>query len=170
MIGYVVKFTKFKPTIMKTIFCFIVMLLTYSVTFAQVSTPTAKDKVDLERTTKAIRDAFARGDVDAIVALHHPGIIKYFGGKNVVTGREELRKGLIQTFRNVKMEFVGNKIENTVFNGATAIETSIFTFKVTPKAGGKPTISSGRSMVVYVKYNGSPTGWASIREMAQAAP
>ena len=68
------------------------------------------------------------------------------------------------------MEFVGNKIESTVFNGSTAIETSIFTFKVTPKNGGTPTISSGRSMVVYVKYKDSPTGWASIREMAQAAP
>jgi len=155
---------------MKTIVCFIAMLWTSTMAIAQVNLPTPEDKIGLERTTKAIRDAFARGDVEAIVALHHPDVIKYFGGKNVVTGRAELRKGLIQTFRNVKMEFVANKIESTVFNGSTAIETSIFTFKVTPKGGGKPTISSGRSMVVYVKYKGSPTGWASIREMAQAAP
>lgn len=155
---------------MKTIFCFITLLFTTGFCVAQVNTPTLKDKQDLERTTKAIRDAFAREDVNMIIALHHPNIIKYFGGKNVVTGIAELRKGLIQTFRNVKMEFVGNKIESTIFNGTTAIETSIFTFKVTPKAGGKPTVSSGRSMVVYVKYKGSPTGWASIREMAQAAP
>ncbi len=33
-----------------------------------------------------------------------------------------------------------------------------------------PTISRGRAMVVYVRYKDSPTGWASIREMAQAAP
>ncbi|MGN6640758.1 MAG: YybH family protein [Mucilaginibacter sp.] len=128
------------------------------------------DKLSLERTTKAIRDAFARGDVEAIVALHHPDVIKYFGGKNVVKGRDELRKGLIATFRNVKMEFAGNIVESTVFNGSTAIETSIFTFKVIPKNGGKATFSKGRSMVVYVKYKPSPTGWASIREMAQAAP
>jgi hypothetical protein len=25
-------------------------------------------------------------------------------------------------------------------------------------------------MVTYIKYKDSPTGWASIREMAQAAP
>ena len=155
---------------MKKLICALLLLFTCSVSFAQVDTPTAADKQGLERTTKAIRDAFARGDVDAIVALHHPDIVKYFGGKNVVTGRDELRKGLIQTFKNVKMEFVGNTIESTVFNGSTAIETSIFTFKVTPKDGGTPTISSGRSMVVYVKYKDSPTGWASIREMAQAAP
>jgi len=146
------------------------LLFTTGFCVAQINTPSLKDKQGLERTTKAIRDAFARGDVNMIIALHHPNVIKYFGGKNVVTGIAELRKGLIQTFRNVKMEFVGNKIESTVFNGTTAIETSIFTFKVTPKTGGKPTVSSGRSMVVYVKYKGSPTGWASIREMAQAAP
>ena len=155
---------------MKKLICALLLLFTCSVSFAQADTPTAADKQGLERTTKAIRDAFARGDVNAIVALHHPDIVKYFGGKNVVTGRDEMRKGLIQTFKNVKMEFVGNKIESTVFNGSTAIETSIFTFKVTPKNGGTPTISSGRSMVVYVKYKDSPTGWASIREMAQAAP
>jgi len=33
-----------------------------------------------------------------------------------------------------------------------------------------PTISRGRAMVVYVRYKDSPTGWASIREMAQTAP
>ncbi|HVS92835.1 MAG TPA: nuclear transport factor 2 family protein [Mucilaginibacter sp.] len=142
------------------------LLLTASVCMAQ----SKGDRLSLARTTKAIRDAFARGDVDAIVALHHPDVIKYFGGKNVVKGRDELRKGLVATFRNVKMEFVGNTVESTVFNGSTAIETSIFTFKVIPKSGGKATFSKGRSMVVYVKYKPSPTGWASIREMAQAAP
>ncbi len=155
---------------MRAILCFMFLFYLSGSAHAQTIEPTAEDKRSLEQTTKAIRDAFERGDVEAIVALHHPDIIKYFGGKNVVTGRAELRKGLIATFRNVKMAFAGNKIESTVFNGPTAIETSIFTFKVTPKAGGKATLSSGRSMVVYVKYKGSPTGWASIREMAQAAP
>ncbi|MBS1502603.1 MAG: DUF4440 domain-containing protein [Bacteroidetes bacterium] len=151
---------------MKTAFYTALLLLITSVCMAQ----SKADRLSLERTTKAIRDAFARGDVDAIVALHHPDVIKYFGGKNVVKGRDELRKGLVATFRNVKMEFVGNTVESTVFNGSTAIETSIFTFKVIPKNGGKVTFSKGRSMVVYVKYKPSPTGWASIREMAQAAP
>lgn len=154
----------------KIIFCLMACLWLSGLAFAQTGGPTPEDKAALRRTTQAIRDAFARGDVNAIIALHHPNVIKYFGGKNVVTGRAELRKGLIQTFRNVRMEFAGNKIESTFFNGNTAIETSIFTFKVTPKAGGKTTVSSGRSMVVYVKYKGSPTGWALIREMAQAAP
>lgn len=155
---------------MKYLHSVFALMLVLNTTIVNAQAPSQEDKRGLEHTTKAIRDAFARQDVDAIVALHHPDVIKYFGGKNVVTGRAELRKGLIATFKNTKMEFVSNVIESTVFNGSTAIETSIFTFKVTPKRGGKPTLSKGRSMVVYVKYKDSPTGWASIREMAQAAP
>jgi len=130
----------------------------------------AKDEIALKKTTAAIREGFARGDVSAILALHHPNVIKYFGGNNVVVGRAALAKGLISTFRNSKMEFVGNDIESTVFNGNTAVETSIFTFKVIPKNGGSPSFARGRSMVIYVKYKDSPYGWVSLREMAQEPP
>jgi ketosteroid isomerase-like protein len=149
---------------------YLTLFITLPIVCTAQNQPSAADKLSLEKTTAAIRAAFGRGDVPAIVALHHPDVVKYFGGKNVVIGRAALTKGLIQTFKSVKMEFVGNQIESTVFNGNTAIETSIFTFKVTPKNGGKPTLQKGRSMVVYVRYKDSPTGWASIREMAQAAP
>ncbi|HVV27717.1 MAG TPA: DUF4440 domain-containing protein [Rhizomicrobium sp.] len=128
------------------------------------------DRQSLEHTTQAIRDGFARGDVAAIVALHRPDVVKYFGGTNVVTGRQELQRGLSKTFRNVKMEFVEHRLESMVFLGDTAVETSIFTIKTTPKAGGRPTLARGRAMVVYVKSKESPTGWQSIREMTQAAP
>ena len=131
---------------------------------------TAQDKESLLRTTAAIREAFGRGDVAAIVALHHPAVIKYFGGTNVVNGRAELEEGLTETFRNSRMEFIENTVESTLFAGDTAIETGIFTIRVTYKDGRPPSVSRGRSMVVYVKYKDSPTGWASIREMAQAPP
>jgi ketosteroid isomerase-like protein len=133
--------------------------------------PSAKaDRQSLERTTQAIRDAFGRGDVAAIVALHRPDVVKYFGGTNVVTGREELRRSLLKMFRNTKMEFVEHHLESLVFLGDTAVETSIVTIKTTPKTGGRPTLSRLRAMVVYVKSKESPAGWQSIREMAQAAP
>jgi ketosteroid isomerase-like protein len=137
---------------------------------AVISGGSLADRQSLERTTQAIRDAFARGDVAAVVALHRPDIVKYFGGTNVVTGRQELRRGLIETFRNVNMEFVEHRLETLVFLGDTAVETSIFTIRTTPKAGGSPTLGHGRAMVVYVKSKESPTGWQSVREMAQAAP
>jgi ketosteroid isomerase-like protein len=155
-------------SILKMTILLLVLIGTFQL--GQVSAQSTEDRQALIKTTAAIRSAFAKGDVAAVVALHHPDIVKYFGGKNVVTGRADLTKGLIQTFKNIKLEFVANKVESTIFNKETAIETSIFTFRSIPKKGGKASIASGRSMVVYVKYKGSPTGWASIREMAQAAP
>lgn len=73
-------------------------------------------------------------------------------------------------FRASKMQFTDNQLESMTFNNKTAVETSIFTIKVTPKNGNPSTMSRGRAMVVYVKYKDSPTGWATIREMIQAAP
>jgi ketosteroid isomerase-like protein len=73
-------------------------------------------------------------------------------------------------FRNSKMEFVENRVESTLFEGDTAVETSIFAIKVTFKDGRPSSVSRGRAMVVYIKSPASPTGWVSIREMAQAAP
>lgn len=127
-------------------------------------------KTSLVKTTAAIRDAFARGDIPALLALHHPNVIKYFGGDNVVKGRAALEKGFTGVFKTSKMEFVENRIESTVFNGETAVETSIFTIKISPGNGGTSTFAHGRSMVVYVRYKDSPYGWVSLREMAQAAP
>ena len=124
----------------------------------------------LERTTATIRDAFGREDISAIVALHHPDVVKYFGGSNVVKGRAALEKGLVEMFRSSRMEFIDNKVESLIFAGDVAIETSIFTIRSTRKDGGEPAVSRGRAMVVYVRYKESPTGWASVREMAQAAP
>ena len=131
---------------------------------------TPEDREALKRTTAAIRDAFARGDIDAIVALHHPSVVKYFGGNNVMTGREELRKQLTSWLSKNRVEFVENTVESTVFNGETAIETSIFSIRSIPKDGDSASAVRGRSLVVYIKYPESPTGWASVREIAQEAP
>lgn len=155
---------------MKLSHCLILLSFIASTCAAQNLNGSRSTRDSLERTTKAIRDAFARGDVAAIVALHHPDVVKYFGGSNVVNGRNALEKGLTEMFQTSTMEFIDNKEESFIFLGETAVETSIFTIKSTPKNGGNSTISRGRAMVVYIRYKDSPTGWASIREMAQAPP
>src|SRR5450432_1751971 len=126
-----------------------------------------EDRASFNKTKTAIMDGFARGDVEAVLALHHPEVVKYFGGKNIVTGREGLRKQLSNMFNYGKAEFIENDIESTVFNGDAVVETSIFGMRLIPKNGDSSRIFRGRSMVVYVRYKDSPTGWASIREMVQ---
>jgi ketosteroid isomerase-like protein len=134
------------------------------------SSGTAADRAGLLRTTTAIRDAFGRGDIDAILALHHPDVIKYFGGSTVIKGREGMREQLSGWLANNKVEFLENTVESTVFNGSTAIETSLFTIRSIPRNGDSAVYARGRSMVVFVKYPASPTGWVSLREVTQEAP
>ncbi len=156
---------------MKTSRCLIFIVLTFcGCSSAPQSDNLAADKVALQKTKAAFTTAFAHSDVKAIVALHHPDIVKYFGGSNVVTGRAQLARQLTAMFRTSRMELIQNQVESTAFNGNTIIETCIFAFRATPVNGGKSSVGRGRSMTVFVRYKNSPYGWVSIREMAQAAP
>ena len=130
----------------------------------------AADRASLDKATAAIREAFQKGDAALVAKLHSPDIVKYFGGNNVVVGRAALEKGLKDWFQQAKVEFIENTVESTVFNGRIAIQTGIFAIKTIPKDGTKPGIGRGRSMVVYIRDESSPTGWLSLREMTQSAP
>jgi hypothetical protein len=127
----------------------------------------ANDRASLAKTGQAIRDAFARGDIDAILAYHHPEVIKALGYHHYLVGREALKADLLASLGANRLEFKENRQESVLFQGRTAVEESVFTIQVAPKDGGKPFLFKGRSMVVYVRYSKSPTGWASIREIIQ---
>jgi hypothetical protein len=121
----------------------------------------------LRKTGDAIRSAFAKGDVDEILAYHHPEVIKALAYQNYIVGIAALKKDLLSTFRSFKLEFLENTPETILFHEGTAVEMSLFSIQSVSKTGGLPTIFKGRSMVVYVEHSASPTGWASIRETIQ---
>ena len=154
------------------------LLLLSSIHFSQAQDFSAQKITDsiaarksLDKATDAIRDAFAKKDIELIVQLHSPEIIKYFGGNNVVIGRAALKRSLTDWFKNAKkIEFIENTVESTVFTGNTAIQTVIYAIKTPPNDGGQPVIAKGRSMVVFVRDKNSPTGWLSLREITQEAP
>jgi len=123
----------------------------------------------LRKTGEAIRSAFAKGDVKEILAYHHPEVIKALAYQNYIVGIEALKADLLGTFRSFRLEFLENTPETILFNQGTAVEMSLFTIQSVSKTGGPPAIFKGRSMVVYVEYPASPTGWASIRETIQPA-
>lgn len=139
-------------------------------TYAQDITDTMALRRSLDKATAAIRNAFAEGNAALVAQLHSPDVIKYFGGNNVVIGRDAVEKGARDWFRNAKVAFIENTVENTTFVGKTAIQTCIFSIKTTPKNGGSPTIGRGRSMVIYIQDKSSPTGWLTLREFVQEAP
>jgi ketosteroid isomerase-like protein len=155
---------------MKTFFQLLIIVLFSTNTHSQDITDTTVLKQSLEKATAVIRSAFEKGDAALVAQLHSPNVIKYFGGNNVIIGREAIEKGAREWFQNTKVEFIENTIENTEFFGRMAIQTVIFTIKTTPKNGGQPSQGRGRSMVIYIQDKNSPTGWLTVREIAQEAP
>jgi ketosteroid isomerase-like protein len=131
---------------------------------------TAEDRASLQKTGKAIRSAFASGDVDEIMRYHHQNVIKALRPGEYQVGREAVRAALVRTLQDYSLHFDESRIDSLFFQGKTAVEVSTFVIRGTPKAGGSPFIAKGRSMVVYVRYAKSPTGWASIREIIQNEP
>jgi len=155
---------------MKIIFQLATILLLSANAFSQEITDTVALRQSLDKATAAIRKAFENGDAVLVGQLHSPNVIKYFGGNNVVVGRDAVEKHARDWFQSSKVEFIENTVENTVFVGNIAIQTVIFSIKTTPKSGGKSSIGRGRSMVIYIQDKTSPTGWLSLREIAQEAP
>jgi ketosteroid isomerase-like protein len=134
------------------------------------------DRVAVEKTGAAIRAAFAAGDVAAAMRYHHPEVRKALAYDKVLVGREAVAENLRETLAKFHLEFVRNDVESLLIVGDTAVEQTLFTIRVS--AAGAPTGAGagssyefkGRTMVVYVRYAESPTGWASVRELIQPAP
>jgi ketosteroid isomerase-like protein len=155
---------------MKIIFQLVAILFLSANAFSQEITDTIALRQSLDKATSVIRKAFENGDAVLVGQLHSPNVIKYFGGNNVIVGRDAVEKQARDWFQSSKVEFIENTVENTVFVGNIAIQTVIFSIKTTPKNGGKSSIGRGRSMVIYIQDKTSPTGWLSLREIAQEAP
>lgn len=155
---------------MKTIFQLLIIVFFSTSVHSQDITDSVALRQSLDKATAAIRNAFEKGDAALVGQLHSPDVIKYFGGNNVIVGRDAVEKGARDWFQNSKVEFIENTVENTEFIGKIAIQTVIFSIKTTPKNGGEPSIGRGRSMVIYIQDKSSPTGWLTVREIAQEAP
>ena len=155
---------------MKTIFQLVIIVFFATNAYTQDITDSITLRLSLDKATAAIRNAFEKGDAVLVGRLHSPDVIKYFGGTNVLIGRDAVEKGARDWFQNSKVEFVENTVENTEFIGKSAIQTVIFAIKSTPKNGGQSSIGRGRSMVIYIQDKSSPTGWLTIREIIQEAP
>jgi hypothetical protein len=118
---------------------------------------------------ETIRAAFATADTALIRSLHHPEVIKALGYTDIKNGREEVMTGLEETFQNFSLAFIENEIESILIQEDLAIEQSRFAIEGTPKNEGTPFVFRGRTMVTYVRYKESPTGWATVREIIQPA-
>jgi len=114
------------------------------------------DRDSLTKTSILLRAAFSKGDVNGIMAFHHPDVIKALDYNNYQVGAAAVRAGIKATLENYHLEFIDNKVESLIINGNTAIEQTLFAIKGTPKSRGKPFIFKGRTIVVYLRYIKAP--------------
>ena len=126
-------------------------------------------KNEILKNGETIRKAFSDGDIEKIRSLHHPDVIKALGYNDLKIGRDEVISGLEEIVRNFDLEFLTNDVESILVKDNIAIEQTKFSIKGTPKTGDEPFIFKGRTMVIYIRYDKSPTGWATIREIIQPA-
>lgn len=130
---------------------------------------TDADRESLEKTSEAIRAAFARGDIPAIMSYHHPDVVKSLNYGHLLNDRDAVQADITALFQRFRLEWKENSVRSLLIQGDTAIELTDFTIQGTPKSQGEPFTYRGRAMVVYVRYKNSPTGWATIREIIQPA-
>src|SRR5579864_6462390 len=104
-----------------------------------------KDRNALEKTSEAIRAAFARGDVDTAMEYHHPDVVKALAFHKYLKGRDAVAADLRATLQQFALEFVENQVESLLIEGNTAVEQTVFAIKGTPKGGGAPFLFKGRS-------------------------
>ena len=114
------------------------------------------------KTSVAIRDGFARGDVAAILAYHHPDVVKALRFEKTINGRDALAADLTATLRQVNLEWKENRVESIWIQGHTAVEQTVFVIKGAPKNGNSAFLFKGRAQVIYAS-------WASIRALVQPA-
>ncbi len=118
---------------------------------------------------KEIREAFSNGNLEKIKSLHHPDVIKALGYNDLKVGREEVMSGLKETLENYSLEFIENDVESILIRDSIVIEQTKFAIKGISKKEGTSFVFKGRTMVTYIRYSKSPTGWATIREIIQPA-
>lgn len=149
----------------------LLILMIGSTLFVSIQAYTQSRKVEQEilRHGEAVREAFSKGDIEKITSFHHPEVMKALGYNNLLNGRDTVINDLTKTLENFNLSFVENEIESILTRGDMAIEQTRFSIKGTPKDGSEPFIFKGRTMVTYVRYDESPTGWATIREIIQPA-
>src|ERR1700730_14939404 len=152
---------------LKTLFVLTIAFFLTGPATAKRPTDSKADQAAIDKTSEAVRAAFARGDVPAILSYHHPDVTQALAYHKYLVGRTALEVYLLAPFENYALEFQQNDVESLTIHGDIAVEQILFSVKGTPKKGGAPFLVKGRTMLVLVRYDQSPTGWATLRETVQ---
>lgn len=146
----------------KELVSFLIILISINLFSQQID-----EEKEIINHGKIIRKAFTEEDIKILEQTHHPDVIKAIAYNNLQKGRNEVLKGLKETLKNYKLEFIKNEIESIFIKNSVAVEQTVFIIKGLSKNSTDTFTFSGRTMVTYIKSSNSPTGWVTIREIIQ---
>ena len=129
----------------------------------------AADRAALAKMRLDIGQAFARGDIAAIMACHADAVEKSFEPGSRLVGKAAVEESLRTTLSQNRVTFRSNELESLLIRGDVAVEVARFVIEGTPKTGGQSWSFGGRTQVVYLRDAASPCGWSTIRELVQPA-
>lgn len=125
----------------------------------------------LMETNRKVREAFKRQDIASILQYHHPRVEKVISWNDTQLGHAGMEKALSKLFSEYNVTFlpVQDKANIEIF-GDSAAMIRTFKLKGTPKTTGlNPFVFEGKTLIMYVRYPESPTGWVTAREMLMSA-
>lgn len=123
----------------------------------------------LDETSRGISAAYARGDIDAVMAYHHPDIVKALSYSRMLVGRGAVAADGARSLKANRTEFVQHDVESLLVVGDVSIQQTLFAVRRTPRGGGEPLLFRARALTVYVRDPRSPSGWSMIRAIVQPA-
>jgi uncharacterized protein (TIGR02246 family) len=115
----------------------------------------------------AWRDAFARRDVDAILALLTPDYVLYSPGAQPLVGPESLRPALANALATYDISSSFERLDLFV-DGDLAVDFGWDVQTVTPRAGGEGKTARQRAVVVMRRQ--ADGRWLFARGLSQPGP
>jgi len=112
-------------------------------------------------------EAAKTGDVEAYFAiLAHDAV--FMAPNQPSRSGEDLRGWLREFLEGFTVEWLSFEHVDTEIDGDLAYHTYAYTWRVTPRAGGEPTVSSGKGL--HVLRRQSDGAWEVLREIWNATP
>lgn len=128
---------------------------------------TAEDRDRMAEVSREWLDAYARGDLDGIMALMHPDSMVMPHNQPTSTGLDAVRAYFGSRIGRPGVQFVDD-LQEIRINGTWALVLGSFAVEVTPEEGGDPVVvHNGRYLVVYEKVDGE---WLMLRDMDNLDP
>lgn len=131
---------------------------------------TASDKDAIDETRRRVFEAYRAGDLETMMAYFHPDVIQIPAFDKLLVGKEAVRANYAAALALFQID-IRDDLENMAIAQDMASTHGTYEVTLTHKERAiAPMRRHGRYMVVMRRWDQSPTGWSTFRELVQPGP